>query len=496
MAQVRSWASSHKGLAAALIAVGVIVCLAAAIGVAQATDRPAFCGAACHEMGPYHAAWAQGPHASISCVECHVDSGTVERVTHKAVAMKEVWVHIAGDPKFPNPNTSPVPNERCVRCHEKVKVAGLDHAKHAKDRQCVDCHANAGHTVDPAALAQVDALSVTATHTAEPTGTAVAVVDQGSANVEGHPAVSCTRCHDLAKTGCKACHTPKHDGGGSAKKTAECTTCHAPGTQFVFVHPSDAPDCESCHEPPAENHDFTGECTDCHKQVGVAWTFTHNGQAGCENCHDAPAKHRPGACATCHKSSSKWTFKHPGSSAQCTDCHTRPAGHRAGACASCHRTGVSWAFRHPSGSSCTSCHNRPSGHRSGSCTTCHRTGRSWAFSHPSSGSRCTGCHKRPSGHRSGSCASCHRTGRSWAFRHAGSSRCSSCHRAPSGHYGSSCSACHSPSRKWSNARFSHPRIRGGEHSYRSFACKKCHPSGYGSATCRACHSSSSGPRDD
>ena len=133
---------------------------------------------------------------AISCVECHVDSGTVERVTHKAQAMKEVWVHIAGDPKFPNPNASPVPNERCVRCHEKVEVTGLDHAMHAKDRQCVDCHADAGHSVDPAALAQVGALSATTTRTAEPTGTAVAVVDQGSANVEGHPAVSCTRCHD------------------------------------------------------------------------------------------------------------------------------------------------------------------------------------------------------------------------------------------------------------------------------------------------------------
>ena len=132
MAQVRSWASSHKGLSAALLVVGVIACLAAALGVAQATDRPAFCGSACHEMGPYHDAWTQGPHASISCVECHVDSGAVERITHKAEAMKEVWVHIAGDPKFPNANASPVPNERCIRCHEKVEAAGLDHAMHAK----------------------------------------------------------------------------------------------------------------------------------------------------------------------------------------------------------------------------------------------------------------------------------------------------------------------------------------------------------------------------
>ena len=45
-------------------------------------------------------------------------------------------------------------------------------------------------------------------------------------------------------------------------------------------------------------------------------------------------------------------------------------------------------------------------------------------------------------------------------------------------------------------KFSHARIRGGEHTYRSFGCSKCHPSGYRSYTCAGCHSSSTGPKDD
>jgi hypothetical protein len=84
---------------------------------------------------------------------------------------------------------------------------------------------------------------------------------------------------------------------------------------------------------------------------------------------------------------------------------------------------------------------------------------------------------------------------SWRFTHPSSRSCASCHKAPSGHYGSSCSSCHSPSKSWRSASFSHPRVPGGEHSYKSFACSNCHPNGYGSAVCTKCHGAG-GPDDD
>jgi hypothetical protein len=62
-----------------LVIMSVLVGLAALGGIfaaaASATDQPSFCGSACHEMGPYHVAWANGPHRNVACVECHVDAG-------------------------------------------------------------------------------------------------------------------------------------------------------------------------------------------------------------------------------------------------------------------------------------------------------------------------------------------------------------------------------------------------------------------------------------
>jgi hypothetical protein len=112
-------------------------------------------------------------------------------------------------------------------------------------------------------------------------------------------------------------------------------------------------------------------------------------------------------------------------------------------------------------------------------------GSRWVFRHPSSTS-CASCHSRPAGHRAGACATCHRTPGSFRFTHPSSKSCSSCHTAPASHYGTSCANCHSPSRAWRSATFSHPSIPGGEHTYRSFACTKCHPSGPPAVYC-SCH---------
>ncbi|MEI7813610.1 MAG: NapC/NirT family cytochrome c [Coriobacteriia bacterium] len=515
----------------AAIAVSVVVLGVAFAGIARATELPSFCGSACHEMGPFHSAWTTGAHKNISCVECHVDVGTIARMEHKVVALKEVATHVTGDPKFPMEQVTPVPSERCKRCHPNVALTstGFSHAEHANRGECVMCHATVGHDVSISALKEAGVYNDFAKTTFDTTKTAV--VDRGKANLAGHKTVPCSRCHDMAAAKCSECHKPKHVDRGK-----DCTVCHATGAKFVFTHPVRA-DCGTCHKPKSPAHTWKGACTDCHKsgpgvnfnvthpadtnceschprpakhragtcapchkKTGVSWAFAHPDSGDCEPCHARPANHKSGSCSSCHHSPGKnWAYAHPGSKADCTSCHPRPSGHRSGSCTSCHTSvGKSWNFSHPgSKSDCTSCHARPSGHRSGSCTSCHASvGKSWKFSHPGSSSNCASCHSRPGGHNSGSCQDCHSPGSKWTFRHTGSSSCSSCHKAPSNHYGTTCQSCHSPSKSWSSATFSHPGIPGGEHRSTSFACTKCHPgSGRGPGHFCSCHGNTTGPSD-
>lgn len=489
-----------------VIAVSAVLSLGVAVGafsaVASATDSPAFCGSACHEMQPFHDAWTKGPHKNVNCLECHVDRGVLNRITHKFVSLREVAEHIKGAVHFPLPDGPDVPNSRCTSCHAKVvsKTPGFSHADHAKRGPCVKCHADAGHSVSLATLKKAGLVAATYRHTVEPT--ASAVPGNGKANLPGHKTVACASCHDMAATKCVSCHTPAPN---HKKRSAECTQCHAPGLRFAFIHPRD-PKCGSCHAQPRNRkpaHKWKGSCTSCHRVApGTSWKFTHPNSAACSECHTPTKQHKQwtGSCTYCHRAGAgkSFAFTHPPRT-DCQSCHSRPSNHRSGACTTCHqRRGVSWAFSHPSGSSCNSCHARPKGHDSGSCTSCHRSaGRSWAFSHPKVSSGCSSCHNRPRKHESGSCQTCHRrTGKSWAFSHPRvSSGCTKCHTKPANHYGPTCSKCHSPKVAWAKAHFTHPRIPGGQHTNKSFACSKCHPSGPPAHYC-TCHDSANGPTGD
>ncbi len=91
MTRIRSWIVENP-TAAALWAVGAVaLILVAFVGVAQATEAPAFCNT-CHEMEPYYTAWDEGPHSGVDCVDCHVDAGISARLSHKIVALGEVWI--------------------------------------------------------------------------------------------------------------------------------------------------------------------------------------------------------------------------------------------------------------------------------------------------------------------------------------------------------------------------------------------------------------------
>jgi hypothetical protein len=379
---------------AAMVAVVLVATLGMAVGgfsaIAHATDSPAFCESTCHEMRPYHQAWTQGPHKQVSCLDCHVDPGTVARVTHKFISLREVVEHIRGAVHFPLAKAPDVPNSRCVRCHAEVatKTPGFSHAKHAKQGPCVKCHADTGHTVTSSALRKAGLVAVAYRHSVEPTTSAAP--GNGKANLAGHKSVICSDCHDMAATKCVDCHAPAPN---HKDRSADCRQCHAPGLRFAFIHPARS-DCASCHTPPSDlkpPHTWKGACTGCHLgQPGTDWKFTHPNVSSCGDCHTPPSKHEwSGACTSCHKAGpgKSFAFTHPKRS-DCASCHSRPQGHSSGSCASCHRNrGVSWAFSHPDVTSgCTSCHSRPAGHYGSNCSACHSPGTSWAnahFTHPS-----------------------------------------------------------------------------------------------------------------
>jgi nitrate/TMAO reductase-like tetraheme cytochrome c subunit len=479
---------AHPIITAVLVLAFVGVA-AAAVPAFQATETPQFCKN-CHEMGPYYDAWAAGAHKNVSCVDCHVDAGAANHVEHKVVATKELWVHISGDPKFPQ-NTAEVPNRRCLTCHAGIldkTGPTFSHKQHANAGPCMECHSDVGHRVTNKALAKAGVLKsgLDASNAAKPVSASAR--SDATSGTPAHSPVSCTKCHDLAKVACSKCHKPSHPDRG------ECTTCHRPGPRWSFSHPL-SEDCAACHAAPAKH--FGSVCTSCHSpSVPFAKTVFKHVSTDCASCHSAPAKHRVGACATCHQRPGvSWAFSHPGASS-CASCHAAPAGHnRAAACASCHhKPGVSWAATHPASSACGSCHKAPANHFGSACSTCHRLGvpfKSAVYRHTSSA--CASCHKAPAGHnRTVSCATCHkRPGVSWAASHPSSSACASCHKAPANHFGASCASCHKPMVAWSSATFRHPST-GSEHTYRSFACVKCHPSGYSSHTCTACHGPNGG----
>lgn len=387
---------ANKPLAWVAGTVLVLVALVVAfVGTALWTDRPEFC-ATCHEMRPYVTAWAAGPHSGVWCVDCHVGKSYPARMAHKFAALHEVVAHFTGDTKFPRATPPNVPDKDCSACHAmvtpKLAASGFDHAVHEHEAACQACHADSGHNVTTAALTAMAVFNpgVTAVALTGPTAT----VGHGSANVAWHVKIMCTRCHDLKKTGCPACHTPpaKHFKPANGPLPT-CTVCHNAGAKWTFTHPTRT-DCQTCHEPSATHFKPTSgklaPCSTCHTQPGKSWAFTHpRPPVDCTGCHAVPAKHfKPASasltpCSQCHTQPGvSWKFTHPGSGANCQGCHTPPAGHSSGQCSQCHhKPGVSFVFVHPKtraphgigGRPCSACH--PNGYATASCT-CHGGGSS------------------------------------------------------------------------------------------------------------------------
>ena len=261
---------------------GAAVVVAAAAAAFPLTDRSGFCRT-CHEMRPYHDAWAAGGHRNTPCVDCHVAPGVVPRVLHKFVALQEVRDHFFGSTTFPMRHVEEPPQSRCTRCHPapgKTR-SGFNHRTHPQE-PCAVCHLATGHRVSYAALKAEGVLTPGFPTSGSPP---VSPAPDRVARRGSHRAEQCARCHDLTVR-CARCHTSKHPPRGA------CQRCHRDPRRFTFTHPASG-NCTQCHKPPAGHP--TRSCAQCHaptQPFGVASRFSHPA-AGEHSARSFP-------CTRCH----------------------------------------------------------------------------------------------------------------------------------------------------------------------------------------------------
>src|SRR5262249_21280043 len=105
----------------------LIVSLAAFKGI-EYMDTPQFCGQVCHTvMEPEYAAYRDGPHSRVPCVDCHIGPGASWFVKSKLDGTRQVIAVIRNS--YSRPIPSPVNDLRpardtCEHCHWPEKFHG------------------------------------------------------------------------------------------------------------------------------------------------------------------------------------------------------------------------------------------------------------------------------------------------------------------------------------------------------------------------------------
>jgi len=109
----------------------VVFLLLAAMGSYQTyhfTESTGFCGQSCHGvMTPEFVAYTNGPHARVTCAECHIGAGAGWYVRSKLSSAYQVYATMAN--KYPRPIPTPIKNlrpaqETCEQCHWPKKFVG------------------------------------------------------------------------------------------------------------------------------------------------------------------------------------------------------------------------------------------------------------------------------------------------------------------------------------------------------------------------------------
>jgi cytochrome c nitrite reductase small subunit len=337
----------------------------------------------------------------------------------------------------------------CDSCHEMDPYYLSWHASSHNGVECRQCH------IPPGAIPYIE--------------TKLGSFREIYVHFSSHPDAPLAVTREIPNSNCLACHNPPPDPSlptvnfkHAGHANLDCISCH-----IRFVHTTVNP-------PEYVDPAAMSSCFKC-----------HNGSIApnnCSYCHTPPHEAR-GECSTCHDQQS-WTgdgpanhpFPRTGAHADltCKDCHVSKPGVE-------NIAGTSLAKADPA---CISCHGDKHGGLT-DCASCH-TPTQWStvdFKHPFA---LTGAHAKLS------CSDCHvstpggKTIPGTNFPAAGGKTCVSCHGKQHGGL-TNCASCHTTT-AFKPSTFRHPAT-GGEHTYRSFACVKCHPSGYATHSC-TCHGGS------
>jgi hypothetical protein len=297
----------------------------------------AWTGTACYDCHPDGAATAvdhtqffpigQGTtHDGITCATCHLDPANRKNVdcischTHTAAQTDPIHNGIPG-----YAHTSP----KCLECHPKGQVNGIDHTffpigtgtvhtglscaschpdrAHRKATDCTSCHTHAAAETN-AIHASIPNYAYTSPKCLEchPQSTIPGIDHTAFFPTQlgaTHGGISCRQCHpDRANRqvlDCLTCHTatstdPRHTTvGGYARNSSTCVRCHAESqVNLVSAHLPFSirlgtkhyrTSCLTCHpvsrtdKPWAQ--DFTPfDCLSCHPKTKM--DDTHSGEAG------------------------------------------------------------------------------------------------------------------------------------------------------------------------------------------------------------------------
>jgi len=117
----------------------------------QQTSTDTFCAQTCHSMQKSALSWTRSPHASVSCIRCHEDSGLANVPRNTAYRLFYVYrQYVDNGPVVP----LAVPASRCLSCHNDLLDAKLiarngDPFTHrgvlAEGASCRSCHRSQGH---------------------------------------------------------------------------------------------------------------------------------------------------------------------------------------------------------------------------------------------------------------------------------------------------------------------------------------------------------------
>lgn len=87
----------------------------------QMAESDRFCGTTCHQvMEPEFVTHPHGPHASVSCTQCHIGAGAEHAVKAKLRGIHQLMATLKND--YPRPVPTPVatmrtPQDICMQCH-------------------------------------------------------------------------------------------------------------------------------------------------------------------------------------------------------------------------------------------------------------------------------------------------------------------------------------------------------------------------------------------